>query len=275
MYVPYVVQIHVGCLLHERTLEIRKMNQKERKSTMRGCMRRVAGHLSFVSIVLVLLCCIAVLSASAAEISIVPSLQTVSKGENFTVDIYVDPEGNGTGGVDYILCFNNTLLRAVSLESGTFFSGFTTDDTYGEGINNTTGTVDYCELIWPVTGNGVTTPNNITSITFQAIVDSGDDVLYFKKVTLGDPDGIRIPTNTSNGSVEIVGICGDVDGKNGVTMFDGRQIWMNLIYGAEDYPIANQWAADVDCKNGITMFDGRQIWMNLIYGEEDYPLGGC
>ena len=238
-------------------------------------MRRIAGHLSFVSIVLVLLCCIVVPSASAAEMSVVPPFQTVSNGENFTVDIYVDPEGNETGGVDYILCFNNTLLRAVSLESGTFFSGFTTDDTYGLGINNTTGTVDYCELIWPVTGNGVTAPNTLTTITFQAIVNSGEDALYFKKVTLGDPDGIKIPTNTSDGSVEIVGISGDVDGDGEVTMFDGRQIWMNLIYGAPAYPIANSWAADVDCKDGITMFDGRQIWMNLIYGATAYPLGGC
>ena len=68
------------------------------------------------------------------------------------------------------------------------------------------------------------------------------------------------------------GICGDVDGKGGVTMFDGRQIWMNIIYGAGDYPIANEWVADVDGKGGITMFDGRQIWMNIIYGAEDYPL---
>ena len=228
-------------------------------------MRQVAG--------LVLLCCIAVLSASAAEISILPSFQNVSNGENFTVDIYVDPEGNETAGIDYILCFNNTLLNATSLVSGAFFSGFDID-TYGEGINNTAGTVDYCEVIEAPITEGVTTPGTFTTITFQAIAGSGDDALHFKKVTLSDRNGTKIQTNTSDGSVEI-GICGDVDGKNGVTMFDGRQIWMNLIYGAEDYPIANQWAADVDCKNGITMFDGRQIWMNLIYGSEYYPLECC
>jgi len=74
---------------------------------------------------------------------------------------------------------------------------------------------------------------------------------------------------------ELAGICGDVDGDGEVTMFDGRQIWMNLLYGDAAYPIANPWAADVDCKDGITMFDGRQIWMNLLYGETAYPLECC
>ncbi|GAF83832.1 unnamed protein product, partial [marine sediment metagenome] len=68
------------------------------------------------------------------------------------------------------------------------------------------------------------------------------------------------------------GTCGDVDGMPGVTMNDGRQTFMNLIYGAEKYPINDYWAADCDGSLGITMNDGRQIFMNLIYGEEDYPL---
>ena len=32
-------------------------------------------------------------------------------------------------------------------------------------------------------------------------------------------------------------ICGDVDGMPGVTTNDGRQIFMNLLYGEEQYPL--------------------------------------
>jgi hypothetical protein len=110
----------------------------------------------------------------------------------------VDPDCNITSGVDYILCFNNTLLNATSLASGEFFSGFDID-TYGDGINNNAGTVDYCELIWPVTGDGVTTPGTFTTITFQAIGDRGISDLYFKKVTLSDPDGYKIQNVASYG----------------------------------------------------------------------------
>ncbi len=68
------------------------------------------------------------------------------------------------------------------------------------------------------------------------------------------------------------GLCGDVDCDGVVTMNDGRQIFMNLIYGPEKYPLCNSWAADCDGMEGITMNDGRQIFMYLIYGAEKYPL---
>ena len=237
-------------------------------------MRGVISGLTMLMLVSVMLCSI-VLPASAAQISVEPSSQTVFKGESFTVDICVDPEGNVTIAVDYILRFNNTLLNATSLTTGTFFDGFVTDDTYGAGINNTMGTVDYGELVWPYTGTGPTDPGTVTTITFEAIADEdGVSELYFKTVALSDPDG-KIPTNVSNGNVSVkAGICGDVDGLPGVTTNDGRQIFMYLLYSGQ-YPLADEWAADCDglC-DGITTNDGRQIFMNLLYSGQ-YPLVCC
>ncbi len=66
--------------------------------------------------------------------------------------------------------------------------------------------------------------------------------------------------------------CGDVDCDGEITMNDGRQIFMYLIYGEEKYPICDFWAADCDGIKGITMNDGRQIFMHLIYGPVTYPL---
>jgi len=71
------------------------------------------------------------------------------------------------------------------------------------------------------------------------------------------------------------GTCGDVNDDDRVTMGDGRRIYMNQLYGAEDYPIANAWAADVNCDTRITMGDGRKIYMNQLYGAEQYPLNCC
>ena len=72
------------------------------------------------------------------------------------------------------------------------------------------------------------------------------------------------------------GVCGDVDGLPGVTTNDGRQIFMYLLYGPGQYPLADLWAADCDglC-DGITTNDGRQIFMNLLYGSERFPLQCC
>jgi len=118
------------------------------------------------------------------------------------VNITVDPDGNNISGVEHILCFNNTLLNAISLESGAFFSGFDID-THGEGINNNAGTVDYCELMKAPITEGVTTPGTFTTITFQAIGEHGLSDLYFKKVTLSDPGGYRIQNVAYNGRVGI------------------------------------------------------------------------
>lgn len=217
-----------------------------------------------------LVLCTLVCAAAAVQVSVVPSSQSVAPGENFTVDVYVDPEVSAIGGVDYILRFNNSLLNATSLTQGAFFSGFSTYQ-FGE-INNTLGTVDYGESI--LGGGSVSSPGALTTITFQAIALHGLDELYFQKVTVSDPEGYKIPANTSCGSVRI-GLCGDVNNDNRVTMGDGRRIYMNLLYGDGEYPIDNPWAADVNCDTRITMGDGRKSYMNLLYGAEQYPLECC
>ena len=133
-----------------------------------------------------------------------PSYLSVSQGDTFTVNIVVDPDGNVIGAIDYIISFNNTLFNATSLTPGTFFDGFTTDDTYGAGINNTAGTVDHGEMIWPYTGTGVTDPGVVTTITFRVISEHGLGDLHFETVTLSDPDAARIRGVTiCNGRVGI------------------------------------------------------------------------
>ena len=231
------------------------MKQKER---MTICM-----------ISMLVLLCGAVLAASAAQITVMPQTQTVSKGDNFTVDIYVDPEGNMTAGVDYVLRFDNTLLNATLLTRGSFFSG---DTWIHKEINNTAGTIDYGETL--LGGGGVTNPDTLATITFQAIAEeTGVSELSFETVTLCDLDGGRIPTTRNDGNVSVIaGIPGDVDGLEGITTNDGRQIFMYLLHGAEEYPLQDLWAADCDglC-DGITTNDGRHIFMHLLHDDPEYP----
>ena len=231
-------------------------------------------RMTICMISMLVLLCGAVLAASAAQISVMPTSQTVSRGDNFTVDIYVDPEGNMTAGVDYVLRFNNTLLNATSLTSGTFFDPYT-PYAYG-GINNSTGIVDYGGCILQ-SGVGVTNPGIVTTIAFQAIAEeAGVSELSFETVTLSDPDGGRISTIRNDGNVSVIaGIPGDVDGLEGVTTNDGRHIFMYLLYnGAEPYSIDEDtlWAADCDglC-DGVTTNDGRHIFMHLLHDDPAHP----
>jgi len=131
------------------------------------------------------------------------------------------------------------------------------------------------------------TETNVSSNYYQVMTSSlnvsAGNVLHFN-VSSSEFDHPVTPAEMDAGGFgqnatiecEPAGICGDVDGIPGVTMNDGRQIFMNIIYGSAQYPIHDPWAADCDglC-DGMTMNDGRQIFMNIIYGEEAYPLACC
>ena len=154
----------------------------------------------------VLIIAIAVISISISAqigfavptISVEPSYQSVSCGDTFTVNITVDPDGNTITGVAYILCFNNTLLNATSLVSGAFFSGFSVN-IYGEGINNSAGTIDYCESI--IGDGGVTGIGTLTTIAFEAI-RPGVSNLNFSVVTVVNDTGAT-DVEIADGTVDI------------------------------------------------------------------------
>jgi len=180
-------------------------------------------------------------------VSVEPSCLKVVAGENFTVNITVDPNGNKIAAADYILSFDNTLLNATSLTQGTFFGGFDTM-TYGEGINNTTGTVDYGESIWPVGEEGVTNPGTFTTITFQTIAEEhGVSELRFEKVTLSNPGGIGFSNVTSNNGTVVIE----------ANVFDTK------------VP-ANPYPSIMGTHHGVIIPD-RNITVNMIY---TYPCPG-
>lgn len=208
-----------------------------------------------------------VYTATAATFSITPNNQSVTPGENFTVEVCVDPAESTITGAEYVLWYNHSLLNATGVTPGDLFTGFSTCN-YSE-IYHTLGTVEYGELILGG-GGGVSSPGTLATIAFQAIASHGLIQLAFLNVTVS----YKVPANASNGTVQI-GICGDVNSDGRVTMGDGRLVYLNAIYGDEEYPLANPWAADVNCDGKITMGDGRLIYLNVIYGTTEYPLGCC
>ena len=127
------------------------------------------------------------------------------------------------------------------------------------------------EYVWNFTGP-LAPCQNIT-IEFDArIIQCGNDT---NTANVTGWCNTTMVFDSDNVSIHVPGTCGDVDGKNGVTIGDGIQVAMYTIYGSQAYPLPNIWAADVDCKNGITIGDGIQIAMSTIYGTGAYPLNCC
>jgi len=154
--------------------------------------------------VIVAVICIIIQMAAASVISIEPSYLKVSPGDEFTVDIMVDPEGNETYAASYTLYFDNTLLNATLQVKGPFLSqdGAETFELKNE-TNNTLGEVKYGECRKGY--SGVINPGVLATITFQALANGFCElgISDLDGVILANPNYTSIPTEVMNGSIEI------------------------------------------------------------------------
>jgi hypothetical protein len=241
-----------------------KKNRKEeweRENIVKKRMCRDVGAgtgICLTMVVIVLALCVFAQSALAAQISVEPAYLEVSPGENFTVDITVDPEGSEVFAASYTLYFNNTLLNATELTQGTFLSqdGAETYLWVDEIYNiDPTGRVEYAESR-KGTSSGVSNSGVLTTITFQAIGERGVSELHLSDldgVILSDPDCYPVQTNVSNGNVSI-GLCGDVNGDGIITSLDYVTVRAYKL-GKPGWTLESIWAADVNGDGDITSLD--------------------
>jgi hypothetical protein len=229
-----------------------------------------------ITIFLIGMLCLCIASAQAAQVHVEPEDQTVSIGENFTVDITVYPEGSDeVFAAQYDLYFNNTLLNATSQTKGPFLSqdGASTYPIVNK-INNTLGKTEYGEVRTGVS-NGVTTHGVLATITFQAIAE-GDGIseLRLDKVKISDPGGNPIQANVTSGNVSVrIGICGDVTGDGYVRVSDGIRIIANQTFVGDPQYFVDPWVADVTGDGNVRVSDGIRIIANQTFvGNPDYFL---
>ena len=229
-----------------------------------------------ITIILTGMLCLCIASVQAAEVRIEPEYQTVLKGETFSVNITVCPEGSEqVFGTQYDLYYNNTLLNVTSQTKGSFLShdGVSTN-IYANKFNNTLGKTEYGETRTGV-AYGVTIPGVLATITFQAIAEeNGISELRLDKVKISDPESGSIQANVTSGNINVkIGICGDVNDDGDVDMTDVMTLW----YDIADYPyagaytISNAWAADVNCDGEVDMTDVMTLWYDIA----DYPSVGA
>lgn len=142
--------------------------------------------------------------AQAAQISVEPSRLEVSQGENFTINIIIDPEGNEVFSASYHLYFNDTLLNAISQTKGTFLiqDGVNTN-VVSNKINNTIGRIKYGENRAGV-NYGVFNSGILATIAFQAIGEQGVSDLRLENVKASDPNVTSISIDVNDGTCDIV-----------------------------------------------------------------------
>lgn len=128
--------------------------------------------------------------------------KTVTLGEQFTINVTINPRSWEIYAARYDLYFNNSVLRAESQNPGDFLSqdGTSTVVVTNE-INNTLGSVSYNETRIGAE-NGTTIPGVLASITFKAI-KTGTSNLSWCNVVLSDSNGISIDAVINNGTTVV------------------------------------------------------------------------
>jgi hypothetical protein len=159
-----------------------------------------------ITVVIAAVICISTQTGYAAAgpaISVEPSYLSVSQGDNFTVNITIDPDGTGVMGAEYKLYFNNVLLKALDQNKGTFLSqdGASTVDIANK-IDNTAGRIEYGEMRIGAT-DGILTSGILATIEFE-VRSSGSGELRLYDVILSDSGAQEIPgVIVNNSTVEI------------------------------------------------------------------------
>jgi len=160
--------------------------------------------LIYLVIMLIILCIWTHTTSAMTTIGIEPISIEVSQGENFTVNITVDPDGTEVLSAQYRLSFDNNLLNVIDQSKGTFLSqDGTSTINIPNKINNTIGEVEYGETRTGVS-YGVTNSGILAVITFST-TDTGACTLILDNVILGDTKAEEIPgVEVNEGTCNIV-----------------------------------------------------------------------
>ncbi|UYZ39906.1 MAG: rhodanese-like domain-containing protein [Candidatus Methanospirare jalkutatii] len=151
---------------------------------------------------LLLILCLTTATSATPKISVSPSFIEASPGENFTIEIKIEPNGAEIYAVQYDLYFNPNILNATSQSQGNFLSqdGENTIVLVNE-INNTIGKIEYVETRMGVE-KGVKEAGVLSSISFEVIGTERSE-LKLSNVILSDTNATPIEATIESGTVVV------------------------------------------------------------------------
>src|SRR5574341_1170052 len=141
--------------------------------------------------------------ASAADVSVTPSIKTVTLGQMFNLNISIDPKSTAIAGAQLNIAFNKSILKVNSITEGNLFKQKGASTFFNNGtINNSFGTAT--NIYGAVIGStNVSTPGTFIIINATAIGLSGTSGISLSNIKISDPNGVAVALNVSNGSVTI------------------------------------------------------------------------
>jgi len=144
-----------------------------------------------------------ILEKGKSEIAVEVPTECIGQGEQFIVNVSVNPRGIPIYGVEYEISFDPTVLHAEWQNEGDFLKqdGASTN-VYVNNIDNTAGKLTFA-VTRVGTQTGVTTPGVLARIDFTALKQGASTTLTFTKVKMSDPDANSVSAESVNGTVNV------------------------------------------------------------------------
>ena len=140
-------------------------------------------------------------AAGTAAVTVAAPAQAVSPGQQFSVNINVDPN-NAIAGAQFTLSFNPSLASATSVSQGNLLNQGGANTYFMAGqINNAAGTISAVAGAIVTPGQTVSTPGTFATINFTASATQGTCPLNLSNVIVGDINGLAVTVSTANGQV--------------------------------------------------------------------------
>jgi hypothetical protein len=153
-------------------------------------------------IMVICILCLCGVASAATSVSILPSVETVAPGEQFTLDVYVKPDTQ-VAGLQFDLEFDSSLVTIESIEEGDFFSSTGYPVMFNPGtIDNDSGTATqiYGTLIM---GDGTSDEGTFCSIGMKASEETGTSQIRIENIVVGDDKGDELDAVTYDAMVSI------------------------------------------------------------------------
>ncbi|MDO8725723.1 MAG: PGF-pre-PGF domain-containing protein [Candidatus Methanoperedens sp.] len=161
------------------------------------------SYLNLSLIVLIILSTAVSAFAAPVEVSVTSDIQIGEVGQDFSINISIDPFNNPITGAQFNLLFDSSVLEIKSITEGNLFNQNGANTAFNSGIlNNSDGTLINVWGLIITPGANVTTKANISTITMNA-KNTGSSRLNLTHMIVSDPDSNALEVNIINGSVSI------------------------------------------------------------------------
>ena len=141
--------------------------------------------------------------AMAADVKVFPTSYPANQGENFNLNVTIDPQGAAIAGAQLNIDFDQTKIKINNITEGNLFKQKGASTFFSNGIiNNSTGSV--INLFGVVIGRtNVSNPGTFIIINATAIGSSGTSRINLSNVKISNSDAWSVPLVVYNGSITI------------------------------------------------------------------------